>query len=898
MSKIKRWEQIPNEARPKLRYWVPGAEMDPKDLVRDIQEIRKRGYGGIEMVSLQRQAQPGTEWGTENWKQLVDVAAGTTESLGMTLDLANGPAWPIAMPQIQSADDPAALMELTYGEIHLKDGLYSGPLPERQKKREEGSPELIACMAYQEAEDHVLIPESYVDLIKKIHNDTIEVQLEGENWILFAFYQQPAVHKVEGCYVIDHFSAAGAQACIDYWDPIFKENPQPSLESLFCDSLEYDVEMEWSRIMTAEFERICGYSILPYLPVCGLTGTYPENAIPGYTYTDRAMAEAVNHDYLEVVTQCHCEQHLAVLENWAAGYGKSIRYQVCYNKVMEVERAGLYVGIPENEALGRSSMDHLKTMAAAAKLGRKRRHSFECAAEFGNGYGQSYDDLLWWVKRSLMAGMNAQVLHGGSYSGRYQGKLQGDWPGYEGFGLKGAVSNNWNRTPDVDHARGCIDAITRMNAVFQLQGKVDAAVLRNEYLNNGWGGDGTHLYPDGGALMHAGYSYEFLSPALLKHPNCKVTDRRLDMEGAAYKVLLIPQVKAIGLETLESIRTLLMAQFPVVWIGEKPQHMMYYHEAAQSARWEMLLEEVWDQCYHADTLIMVPELLQTLKILPDMAVQSKVPVMTAHHVQGTEDFYILYHYNLLEYAPEKAALSGPSDIFAKDTQMPFYDRGGEETAADVEVTIAGSGSLWRCDPWSGQTEPIPCTEQEGYLRAKVTLREDEMVILRQEIQEEKVCSTETVETVDISLSKLVMEPFAPERLENTPIWDCSYGEAQEYSITGPQAYTGETWSGRGTYTGNFAGEAEGRWILQLPEVCDTFTVKVNGMETAFPDQVMKRVEITDCVREGDNEIAITVVTNLYNDLVRPDAKYPFPYWQKTYGMWETETKKLQLKHYK
>lgn len=898
------WKKISMEARPKIRYWVPGAMMDPEDLVRDIREIHKRGYGGVEVVALQHQAEPGTEWGSERWKMLVDVIAKTTEELGMSMDLANGPAWPIAMPQITDPDDPAVLMELTYGEIYIEDGHYEGPVPERKKKHEEGTPELIACMAYQQTEDHVLIRDSYVDLLPGIQNGHLKVELDGKSWVLFAFYQQPAVHMVKGFYVIDHFGKAGAQACIDYWEPVFKENPQPSLESLFCDSLEYDVEMEWSRTMAEEFERINGYSVLPYLPVCGLDGTYPENTIPKYRFVEKEISDAINHDYLETVTQCHCEQHLKVLEDFAGKYGKSIRYQVCYNKVMEVERAGLYVGIPENEALGRSSMDHLKTMAASARLGRKRRHSFECAAEFGNGYGQSYEDLLWWVKRSLMAGMNAQVLHGGSYSGRYEGRLPGVWPGYEGFGLAGAVSNNWNRTPDVDHARGCIDAIARMNTIFLLPGKVDAAIYRNEYLNNGWGGDGTHLYPDGGALMHAGYTYEFVSPALLQHPNCTVTNGRMDEEGAAYKVLIIPPIQRIGLETLRNIHQLQQSGLPVVWVGKKPETMMYYHEMKKRERWNELLDTVWSSCAHTVLLEEVPSLLRSMKIMPDTALKAVVPVMAAHHVAKDGDYHMIYHYNMLEYAPERAALSGPSDIFAKETQKPFYDCGGEETASMVEVTVKGSGSLWICDPWSGNVEQLPCESKDGWLKTKISMREDELVILHHDPEAAPVMNEQkNVETVDISLKKLSLQNYAPARVQNVPIWDCEFAEPTEYDIHGPAAFGDieeeyKQWSGRGTYTGYFAGENGGRWILQLPEVCDTFKVTVNGKDASFPDQVMKRVDITDLVKEGNNEIAITVVTNLYNDLVRPNERYPFPYWPKTYGMWETETKKLHIKHYR
>ena len=248
--------------------------MDPEDLEREIREIHALGYGGVEIVSLQPgPADPLTDeaetaWGSLRWKSMVDLIARTTEELGMSMDLANGPAWPIAMPQITDPDDPAALIELTYGEIRLQDGCYEGPVPERQKKhykeaadgtlQEVGTPELIACMAYQlalqDTDARILKQDTYVDLMPQVRDGRIRVELPGENWILFAFYQQPAAHRVKGSYVIDHFSQVGAQACIDYWDPIFKENPQPSLESLFCDSLEYDVEMEWSRGMAEEFK--------------------------------------------------------------------------------------------------------------------------------------------------------------------------------------------------------------------------------------------------------------------------------------------------------------------------------------------------------------------------------------------------------------------------------------------------------------------------------------------------------------------------------------------------------------------------------------------------------------------------------------------------------------------
>ena len=41
-------------------------------------------------------------------------------------------------------------------EIYIEDGHYKGPVPERKKKHEEGTSELIACMAYQQPAVHMV----------------------------------------------------------------------------------------------------------------------------------------------------------------------------------------------------------------------------------------------------------------------------------------------------------------------------------------------------------------------------------------------------------------------------------------------------------------------------------------------------------------------------------------------------------------------------------------------------------------------------------------------------------------------------------------------------------------------------------------------------------------------
>ena len=230
-------ENISSEARPGVRYWVPAAAMDEADFREEIRQLYARGFGRIELVVLSGRnseldhSEDG--WGTKNWDRMVRIAADETEKLGMKLDIANGPGWPISSPVIKDADDPAALRELTYGEFTLSAGThYEGPLPERKTVRPEGTPKLVAVMAYPEVSERILKQSGYIDLSAALSPDgkslcfDLPEASEGTTgqYRIFAFYEQPAVHKINSGmnYVIDHLGKAGVEACKAYWDPIFE----------------------------------------------------------------------------------------------------------------------------------------------------------------------------------------------------------------------------------------------------------------------------------------------------------------------------------------------------------------------------------------------------------------------------------------------------------------------------------------------------------------------------------------------------------------------------------------------------------------------------------------------------------------------------------------------------
>ncbi|OUP80677.1 hypothetical protein B5F07_20245 [Lachnoclostridium sp. An169] len=675
--------------------------------------------------------------------------------------------------------------------------------------------------------------------------------------------------------------------------------------------------LDWTPDLPKEFEERRGYSILPYLPFIGLENMFPPCDVPGYRLSDKTISDMINWDYLETLTQCYCEYHLAGLEMAAEKYEKNIRYQIAYNKPFEVERCGLYVALPENEALGRAAIDEQKNMAAAAHLGRKERYSFECAAEFGHSYGQDYEDVFWGIKRSLMAGMNAQVLHGASYSGM---QLKGaEWPGYEGFGKY--VSNNWNRTLSIPHARACMDTIARLNAIFRQTAKVDCAILRSRYAETGLTDDFSG-YPDGGCLTNHGYSYEFVTEALLELPVCKVEDGILDREGVAYQCLIIMPTDKVSLGCLRKLQKLMEQNLPVVWIGEKPQYASFYSQwrtEEQQNIWSECLEAIWNDArlLHAQDYQQVPEILAEIGVLGNVVLDGSMDLLTASRETAEKNrYYVLYGYNRVKVTqdmpnPDEISVSA---MYCQGTTKGSYRRPGCVSRRKIPVRFRGIGTVSICDPWNGTSYPLDFqSDGKGYLTGTIEMEEDEMLIFQvtgQDNKKEKSAVGQEQEAkAEISFDTLELISFEPNSEEDTSFLRSGFAADSrlirlnrllpwlelEKELIG--------FSGKGIYHGKIvlAEKKAGIYVLELGEVSDTFTVVINGKTAPFPDQVMKRGDVTDLLQKGENDLQIEVVSNLYNHLFSEKSccmeRIPIPYRPRKYGIWESTYKKVALRFF-
>lgn len=872
--------------RPKARYWIPAGMTRKEDLKYDVMDLKDRGFGSIEVVSFFPwgfEPEPGYEWGSQPFIDTLKAVLEEARNQSMKVDLAIGPAWPIAMPSLQDPANPGALYELTWGMKTAEQMKEDASIPERRVIHEEAGTKLHSVFMYKEVKNHILQKDSYVDLMPFAEGNQLKYDFtETDNaYRIFAFYEQPACQKVGGCYVVDHLSEKGAQICREYWQSVIY--PQISefddvLESIFCDSLEYKVSLEWTAGFEAIFRDKKGYDIDLYLPLIGSDRVYPKNDYPGYNFENEKVSEAIRRDYYDVLTDCFVNGHLKPLQAMADGMNMKLRYQVAYNKPFEIDACAMAVSCPENEALSRASFDNLKAMAGAVHLSGKPVYSFECSAEFNNAYGQTPEDLMWWIKRGWASGMNQQVLHGVSYRGGYDGPgnengyVKGTvWPGYEAFGK--TVSNYWNRTLDKQSQYEMLTAAARMNMILQKKHKVDLAICRHDFINDGKGEDGWHLLKDGMDIAKEGYSYDFVSPTSLK--DAVVTDGCLNIDGPAYKAMVIMDDTVLSNEDIQILSRLEDDGFPIFILGNISDDPFYLNDTDH--------KEAVDKLYRS--CIRANDLAQLLRRLFRYGVPETTPYKEPQTILSTvvsdedKQYYFFYNYSMVDFGtypeinPDKA-------IFRPESMYPNIDKVHRFREKTLKVELEEEGYPVLMDYITGEQYALPCKRDDIGFSVTLRLKKDEAIVITA-VSKEEYDSLETDhihcqvkdEIGEIESMKLTLYQLIPEE-GSCYFVDHSYQEVSSHKVSAP--YKGNTGfefdAGKMVYEAKFEVDEPGDYRIQWDEIFDFAQCEIDGKTQVVFMQPEPIVELKN-LEAGKHRLKLTVFTNLRQMLVKEKTKY-------------------------
>jgi hypothetical protein len=277
-------------------------------------------------------------------------------------------------------------------------------------------------------------------------------EVESQLTVQAAVPQSPIENfKQNGSWVVDHFSADGAQLFIDFWTESLLFGDTLELirkvgNYMWEDSQEYGVGVTiyWTPDLPKVFASNRGYSVNKFIPLLlSVDGT----SLNSYVTDNPDAGQSFVEDYEQTVSLLASSAHfrptnyfqltelnqeyLKALTQWSNSLGIQWSAQVVYNLPLDMLANIPFVNGPECETLGfNHNIDGYRQYAGPANLAGKRIISSEAGANFGEAYQLTIPNLLWDLKRSIVGSVNQFVIHGFPYSGNYGNT---SWPGFTAF---------------------------------------------------------------------------------------------------------------------------------------------------------------------------------------------------------------------------------------------------------------------------------------------------------------------------------------------------------------------------------------------------------------------------------------------------------------------------------
>jgi hypothetical protein len=731
-----------SNVRPRFRYWVPDASVNTTRVALDIADAGRVGAGGVEVLGYYLYDSYAGEyvpvdwatygWGTEAWKEVFTTAAQAHKDNGLIMDAALGPNQGAGAPA--EVDSDGLLWDLVCNSTTITGGSFNGTLPGWGRGTLQAAvlgrvvssvnttglaPGLfgVSPSAAGYRIQNTLATDSLQDVTAQVGSDgavSLPVdQSQAGNWTLFGFYlthselreqESPLLLKgpqsvprtlpQNGSWIVDHFSALGAQTTISFWENyLLNDSTTKSLlldvgNYLWEDSVEIAPTIYWTRYVPLNFSTNRGYSINKWLPLLFHENSVPFSettgaAEPQWYITDEPDAGNKHiADYRQTLTEGYGE-YLSTYTAWAESLGLQFSAQVSYNLAMDMLTNIPKVNAPECESLGFSHyIDGYRQYAGPANLAGRRVISSELGANYGDAYEETLPNVLWDITRSLAGGVNQFVIHGYPYSGWYP---QTTWPGFTTFSYLFSEMHGHHQ-PAWDFYSDSLDFIARNQFIFQSGiPKVDL-VFWAKYTT--YGTVQPFYLPND--LVEAGYTWEYLSPDDFSLPEAYVLeDGVFAPERQAFKAMILRGNDSLTVEGVQKLAEYAHQGLPIIFSGGVPDYLVSYNASG-----DVYVNEILQRILGLENVHQVPyenlaESIAALGIEP----RTKVDADQIWYTYWRRD--------------DKA---GADYVFVYNDALGAPFNGGRSKGT---VEFASTGTPYLYSAWTGEQTPITNFTQMG-----------------------------------------------------------------------------------------------------------------------------------------------------------------------------------------
>ncbi|KAI8207506.1 hypothetical protein K4K52_002237 [Colletotrichum sp. SAR 10_76] len=827
--------------RARFRWWWPGGWIEPDQVAAEITSIADAGFGGGEIGDVRDSVKGAMDpavygWAEQRWNNGVLTAYEQAAKLGVHVDMTLGPHWPTGFPGY-TPDSPETMKELVHGQAFVQAGeTFSGtlPLPVAAPSGNQtgnlviATPELVALLAAKTTtanESAAVVefdPETVTLITDSLDNGTLTWTAPPDGaYVLVAAYGRgtgqvqnmydgqpdgPKVYSTPG-YIIDHFSEAGVQAGVKYWEkhiltPELTALLRQSNGSIFEDSLELKYKQLWTLNFTQEFQARRGYDISPFL----LYLLKDTNTFIG----DNSTATKITNDFYKTITDLYVDYRLKGVTAWANTLGLKFRVQP-YTLNFDSAFIASLLDIPEGESLGfDGAPDSFRVLATGRDIGgRTSILSNEIGAYFGKAYGVTWKFLLGTANLDSALGVSQNVIHGFPY----EDSPSSLWPGFAPFTPLGASSNGfadaWGpRQPQWMFAKAASRYLAFSQKLLQESGaSVDVAIL-----NQDWGVTAAW---DDSSLNDAGYSYQFPTPYLLERHGVAVRDGVLAADGPGYRALIINNQTTMDIDTAELVLS---------YVGDGYLYWVYNN---------------------GDEHLQLPVGLAGAGAPYDINLWTgDVKPFAAFNA---ENGYVFLNVTL---APEAVAtiFVGSSNPFSVQT-LPTHITSTDCRAVVTNGTVQISSNT-TCSATTSTNKTVtldPTDIPESITPSTWTLR----------VQDWSPRYPNATGNASVATSKILLAPIQL----TSPLVPWT-------NITGLEHASGVGVYNT-TVTLDVGSGADLRVLLHMPEVEGSWGLTINGQEVEGVDWIASEpIDVTEYVIFGAaNAIEITVATSLWNKLI-------------------------------
>ena len=527
-----------------MRWWWFGPSVTKSEIEREMRLMKEGGIGGFEVQPVYPLALDSASSGIKTLPflsdEFIDALRFTSEKareLGLRFDLTLGSGWPYGGPQV-TVNEAAGRLRVERVKPAQNARRVSVPSINNGEK-------LIAVFFARHLEKSI-VPES-VREITDIKDGVVRLPegLDGSCEVQFFIasrtgmqVKRPAVGG-EG-FVLDHLD----RAAIDNYlkkvgDRLMQAFGNQPPHAIFCDSLEV-YNSDWTSDFLEEFHKRRGYDLKPHLPAL-------VNDLGAKTM-------AIRRDWGKTLTELLNERFLAPMREWCKRNRTLFRIQD-YGVPAATLSSNAYADLPEGEGSQWKRLSSTRWASSASHLyGRPVTSSETWTWLHSPSFRATPLDVKAEADRHFLQGINQLIGHGWPYTAEGV-----EYPGWRFYaaGVFNEKNPWWIVMPDLSLYLQRLSFLLRQGrpandvAIYLpnddawarfTNGNMHMIEMLRERL-------GPNLIP---RVLEAGYNFDFFDDESFKQVG-RVEKGALVLGENKYKVVILPSVERIPLETLQKL---------------------------------------------------------------------------------------------------------------------------------------------------------------------------------------------------------------------------------------------------------------------------------------------------------------------------------------------------------